>query len=586
MNIPPSELFRVFLASYPSREDMIRAVLECLSSLLSLDVFIASSIRGETYTVLYAYDALRQLQPGQEFSLRDTYCEQVYRRGAPLVIEDAASVEKYAAHPALVRFGLVSYAGVPVLSQGQVSGTLVAAARRPARLGAEELDLLKLLAQKISYETERDVLREELRLSEEKYRNLFERATDAIYIVDLSGRVVEANRAGYESLGRNKEELLGRSLLDFVPESERLEAQERCRAVAQGQELILEVDHLHADGSRLRREIRAGPAEIGGERHIQCIARDLTERRNLERKLLIADRMAALGQLVAGVAHEINNPVGGIYLYAANCLENFTPFVEGFRSLAARLDRLGACAEEALATCRSLLEHPEGVAATEGREVGWSRLERSLEERKLALGEGRRQAAEELGKLERMMGEFRTCLQEMMQEAIRTKEVVSHLLSVARQTQPQRVRTSLNQLVREFVEFAGRQYEKEGVAVEVELAPDLPDCLLDPQQIQQVLLNLGNNAVQAMKRGGRLLLRTALAGRQVLLSLTDTGAGIDLQKLEHIFDPFYTTRAHEGGTGLGLSVTHSILQMHGAEIGVESKPGGGTTVSVLFPAED
>jgi signal transduction histidine kinase len=131
------------------------------------------------------------------------------------------------------------------------------------------------------------------------------------------------------------------------------------------------------------------------------------------------------------------------------------------------------------------------------------------------------------------------------------------------------------------------------VMVEEDLAP-LPPIMLDANQIKQVIVNLLNNAVQAMPDGGRLEVSTQLVERKLDSTLSrvasvrirDSGVGIPPENMERIFDPFFTTKEVGQGTGLGLSVSHSIVEKHKGKIEVESVPGAGSTFNVLLPAHE
>jgi signal transduction histidine kinase len=152
--------------------------------------------------------------------------------------------------------------------------------------------------------------------------------------------------------------------------------------------------------------------------------------------------------------------------------------------------------------------------------------------------------------------------------------------------------------VRAIAEMLGRVL---GGAIVVELAtePDLPQVFVDRRQLEQVLMNLGLNARDAMPDGGRLTISVAAdeidaeyvekhpwarAGNYVRITVSDDGSGMDAETLAQIFDPFFTTRTDTGGTGLGLSVTRAIVEQHGGLVRAASKPGAGTALSVYLPA--
>ncbi|MFH1186244.1 MAG: ATP-binding protein [Chloroflexota bacterium] len=182
---------------------------------------------------------------------------------------------------------------------------------------------------------------------------------------------------------------------------------------------------------------------------------------------------------------------------------------------------------------------------------------------------------------------YRADLERVLHEARRARSVVRRLLDFARQGEPLKMRADINEIVEDVLAMMTHFVHTGGVQLEVELAPSLPWITLDGNQIKQVLLNLFHNALHAMPGGGRLQVRTELRRRAerdwIVTHVADNGIGIDAAGLERIFEPFYTTRAESGGTGLGLSVTYGIVSDHGGTIDVQSQRGGGSTFSVWLP---
>jgi signal transduction histidine kinase len=219
-----------------------------------------------------------------------------------------------------------------------------------------------------------------------------------------------------------------------------------------------------------------------------------------------ADRLATLGQLAAGVAHELNEPLGNIL---------------GFAQLAQKTPNLPHAAKEDMRKIEA--------AALQGREI------------------------------------------------------IKKLLVFARQTPPQIKRVNLNQVIEEGLYFFRARCAKQGIELVLELEPGLPELIADPAQLNQALVNLVVNALQAMPEGGRLTLRTETHGAHLSLSVEDTGVGISEEVMGKIFAPFFTTKDVGEGTGLGLPVVHGIVSAHGGSIRVESKEGEGTRFEVHLP---
>ncbi|HEU4743913.1 MAG TPA: GAF domain-containing protein [Anaerolineales bacterium] len=183
--------------------------------------------------------------------------------------------------------------------------------------------------------------------------------------------------------------------------------------------------------------------------------------------------------------------------------------------------------------------------------------------------------------------ETRKDLEIVMREATRARDVVRRLLDFARQSESTRARASLNDVVEDVVALSRHLIHTSGVTLNLELQENLPWVLVDVNQMKQVLLNLIHNALQAMPNGGGLTISsesTSRAGRDwIRIAVQDTGIGIPKPDQTRIFEPFYTTKGDQGGTGLGLSVTYGIITDHGGQIDVESQPGAGSRFSVWLP---
>ena len=230
------------------------------------------------------------------------------------------------------------------------------------------------------------------------------------------------------------------------------------------------------------------------------------EKARLQRQLRHADRLATIGQLAAGVAHELNEPLGGIL---------------GFAQLA----RKG----------------PDLPAHTDAD------------------------------------------LEKIVNASLHAREIVRKLLIFARQMPAAKTKSDLNRVVTEGLYLVEARCATEGIHLEKDLDPELAGIVADPGQLQQVLTNLVVNGIQAMSAGGRLTIRTRNRPGGVVLSVEDTGAGMDEETLREIFNPFFTMKEVGQGTGLGLSVVHGIVTAHGGTIRVESEPGRGSRFDVDLP---
>ncbi len=230
------------------------------------------------------------------------------------------------------------------------------------------------------------------------------------------------------------------------------------------------------------------------------------ELRNMQSVLIRSEKLASLGELVAGIAHELNNPLTGIMIHA--------PMIESD-----------------------------------------PRLDPSLKD---------------------------DC-QTIIQEAKRCSKIVGDLLNFSRVSDPQKTSCSINPVIDRTLALVEHHPDFHNIEILRDYGEKIPEVLIDTSQIEQVLVNMLVNASQAMTEGGKLTIETDFLTEEkmVLITIVDTGTGIDEKDLDKLFDPFFTTKAK--GTGLGLSVSYGIVESHGGDIQVKSKVGEGTTFVIKLP---
>jgi signal transduction histidine kinase len=173
-------------------------------------------------------------------------------------------------------------------------------------------------------------------------------------------------------------------------------------------------------------------------------------------------------------------------------------------------------------------------------------------------------------------------LKQIEAQAFRASEIANRLLDLARSDGDLHEIVPVNSLVRETLALFGPQVRGKRIEIEADLA-ELPDLIGNRGRLQQVLLNLLWNAVDAMPDGGRIDVSTRRRGREVCIAVRDSGVGIPAEVLPRLYDPFFSTKRRRGGTGLGLSVSYGIVEEHGGRFEVDSEPGGGTDFRVYLP---
>ncbi len=359
---------------------------------------------------------------------------------------------------------------------------------------------------------------ETLRLiSEEKYRQLLEQAHEAILVLDVSGRVLEANRAAEKLFDQPHQVIIGNPLDSFIAPAQVLELHKLLAADPAG---LTELQLPCANGRERRIEVSTARVPLAGEAIILLIARDITERRLLEQQLRQAQKMEVVGQLTGGVAHDFNNILTVI------------------------------------------IGQIELISETVSRDTLLASLASSIDE-----------AAE------------------------RGAQLTQRMLAFARK-QPLQARTlDLNEIVARMAPMLQRTLG-EDIAVRAIPAEGLWQAVADPSQVEDAILNLAVNARDAMPRGGHLSIETANAsldeayavqnfevtpGDYVVLTVTDTGTGMQQEVIERAFEPFFTTKDVGQGTGLGLSMVYGFIKQSGGHVKIYSELGHGTAFKLYLP---
>ena len=359
---------------------------------------------------------------------------------------------------------------------------------------------------------ERKQAEQALRESEERYRMLVETMNEGLVVVDEDLRFTFVNDALCQMVGYAGEELIGRPAAMFLNDENRAIVEQGLQSRREGDRGSYEIAFTPRDGQERFALVSPRPVldEAGRFQGSFAVVTDLTDRKRAEESLRRAERLASIGTLAAGVAHEINNPLGAIVLSAETAL------------------------------------------ASEGQPPSEELLERSLNN--------------------------------IHASALRCRQIVKNVLQFARAETCEKWSGDLGEVIRRAHELTQKLAAAAGVAVRLELGDDLPELEMNPMEMEQVLVNLITNAVQASETGSCVTVRTTrLAPDSVQVLVEDQGCGMTKQQLRRIFDPFHTTRQRRGGIGLGLSITYGIVGEHGGTIQAESTRGKGTTMRVTLP---
>jgi len=348
---------------------------------------------------------------------------------------------------------------------------------------------------------------DELKKARNKLRLIYDSIRDFILLVGEDYRIIEANRSFLEANGLSEPAAAGRNIYAAFG----IEPPGRNCPIRRSIETAspTEIEFTTPDGRVLVwQSYPILEDDCAGKRSAVVYVHDTTERRLLTQKLIQADKLSSLGELVSGVAHELNNPLTGIMCFSELLME----------------DGLGESASSKL--------------------------------------------------------------RKINDASHRCKKIIENLLTFARWKRPEKKYGDVNRIIRDSVDFRAYQLKIDNIRVILDLDSSLPWTMMDSNQIQQVLLNLINNASDAIKESGspgRIRISSRHASGRIVISVEDTGRGISEEIVNRIFDPFFTTKEVGKGTGLGLSISYGIVHEHGGNIYASSRPNYGTTFVVELP---
>ncbi|RUM39634.1 MAG: hypothetical protein DSY58_00095 [Desulfobulbus sp.] len=447
------------------------------------------------------------------------------------VTENFATETRFTIPDIIGENGITSALAAPMLNKDGLTGVLVGHTKSKRIFSQSERLLYQSIANQAAVAVDNAISQQSLKRSEKRFRHLFESANDAIYLIDLeSDRIVDCNRKALELGGYSREELAGMDKYALYPSGEHAVLDERYKKILLKESLPAVSSHsyIHKDGSHIPVEISTSLVETGGQKLMMNIVRDVSRRKALEEereetslRLRRASRMEAIGLMAGGVAHDLNNILSGIISYPE----------------------------------LMMLKFPSDSPVQE--------------DLKKVIASGQRAAG-----------------------------VVADLLTVARGAATVKEIACLNELIKSYLvspEFCKLASLYPQVNFLPSLTPGIATILCSSGHVQKMLMNLVTNAAEAVEGKGEVKVSTSsyvvsekessldlLPGKYTVLEVSDTGTGISRYDLEHIFDPFYTTKKMgRSGTGLGLAVVWNTVQDHDGLVRVKSDDRGTSFVIYL-----
>ena len=371
--------------------------------------------------------------------------------------------------------------------------------------------------------TKRHEYEKELKKAKSFLENIIRSSVDGIVVVDTAGKILYFNEGAENILGYKAEEVVGHQevLYEFYDPALAKEIMRRLRSHEHGPPGKLKTTPLNfrsKTGDEIpvmfsAAIIKEEDQEIASVGIFSDRREHLRIRKELEEariQIMQTEKISSLGRLAAAVAHEVNNPLAGILMYAEFLLKD----LEG---------------------------NPQ----------------------------------------------WKSDLEEIINQTMRCKEIVTRLLEFSRQSPGEMTSFDVNDVIDRCIKLLGQQLLFHDIEFDLVLQPELPPLLGDPSQMQQVFINIIINAAHSMRGKGRLTITSAYRkdNSEVFLSFADTGPGIPPDILDKIFDPFFTTKPPGEGTGLGLSVVYGIIQRHEGRLEVKNRPEGGADFTITFPLE-
>ncbi|MAT15981.1 MAG: hypothetical protein CMJ46_12010 [Planctomyces sp.] len=394
----------------------------------------------------------------------------------------------------------------------------------------------------------------ELTQFEQRTRIILNTTAEAFVSIDLFGTIIDWNTSAEKIFGYTAQEIIGKNVTEtIVPDryreqiAEMLNQFQETRILSEVQNTF-ETTARHEDGHEVPIALSLNVVQLEAAPIITGFAHDITKRCELESQLIQSEKMASLGQLAAGVAHEINNPVGFVTSNVATLEDYIAVFKQVVEMQGEVIDMVRSSSDESLLV---KLKEIEEYKAKEDYQY----LREDIDD----------------------------LIKESNEGLIRVKEIVQNLKSFARVDEAETKEADINECIKATIKVVWNE-----IKYNCELVQDfgkIPQIRCYPGQLNHVFMNLLVNAAHAIKERGTIIVSTEADDKYVIVKIQDDGHGIKPEHIPNLFTPFFTTKPVGKGTGLGLSIAYGIIQKHKGLIEVESEVGQGTTFTVKLPLE-
>ena len=466
-----------------------------------------------------------------------------------------AKAERYC----LAGSGIQSLLAVPLMKLDALTGSLVfTTVREPRDWSQEDVSLAESFARILATGIEAARLERALRYNEQRYFDLIDNLSEGLWSIDADKKITFVNKSMAEMLGYGPEEMLGEDPRTYMTGEEARGFDERRKDRMMGKSGKYTSEYLHRDGHRVFVSVSATPIRDEQNNIVGAMAlvSDLSKERMLQLQLLQAQRLESIGQLAAGIAHEVNTPT--------QYIDNNIQF------LRSAFDSLQAVRQEENMLLREAKEVPALADAV--RRVEDARAERQTDS---------------------LLAEIPDAFDDTADGLKRITTIVDSVKRFAHPGQEAFQAADINDALCSTIVVARGEWKYVAEMV-TDLDPDLPPVPCVLADINQVMLNLIINAAHAIDAApgrapdakGVITVRTRVEDRWVVIEVQDTGTGIPTAFRPRIFDPFFTTKEVGKGTGQGLAIARTVVvEKHGGSIAFETEEGKGTTFFVRLPLE-